>query len=584
MPESRVIPTQASTDLPTFSILVNGEEISGEIGIENIYVTKGVNRIPTARIVLYDGSVSKETFEISDGDIFLPGSEIEILAGYHAVEDPVFKGIIIRQSIKTKGDQASQLILDLKDASIKMTVGRKNKYFEEVLDSDVIEELVSSYGLQSEVEATEVTYPHMVQYYATDWDFMVSRAEMNGQLVFVDDGKITVKKPDLSADPLLELAYGHNVFEFDAAMDARDQYAAVKTKAWDYTSQEVLEGEGEDPGFDLPGNISATDLAAVLGLEELPMHHSGRVKDAELKSWADAKMLRSRLAKIQGKVKIQGFSDIKPGHIVELAGFGDRFNGVVFVSSVAHRFANNSNWFTTIEFGLSQEWFMNKYDNIMEKPASGLLPAIHGLQIGVVTNIHEDPDGEERIKVRIPVIDSENEGVWARLATLDAGENRGIVFRPEVGDEVIVGFLNDDPRDPIILGSLHSSAKPAPITADEENKEKGLVTKNGMRMVFDDDLVSITIETPNGNSIVISEDEGGIFIKDENDNKIELTSDGINIETAGDLNLKASGDVNIEGVNISLAAQSQFKAEGSSGAEVSTSGQAVLKGSVVMIN
>ena len=68
----------------------------------------------------------------------------------------------------------------------------------------------------------------MVQHHVTDWDFLVSRAEVNGKLVFVDDGKITVKAPDLSADPILELAYGHNVHDFEAGMDARDQFVTVK--------------------------------------------------------------------------------------------------------------------------------------------------------------------------------------------------------------------------------------------------------------------------------------------------------------------------------------------------------------------
>ena len=52
------------------------------------------------------------------------------------------------------------------------------------------------------------------------------------------------------------------------------------------------------------------------------------------------------------------------------------------------------------------------------------------------------------------------------LATLDAGKERGTFFRPEIGDEVVVGFLNDDPRHPVILGMCHSSAKPAPEPAN----------------------------------------------------------------------------------------------------------------------
>lgn len=584
MADTRVIPTQAEVDLPTFTILSGGEEISGEIGIDNILVFKSVNRIPTARIKVFDGSVPLEDFEVSGGDLFVPGSEIEIKAGYHSDEATIFKGIITKHSIQAKKGNPSYLIIELKDEAVKMTIGRKSKYFEEVTDDEVIDEIIGEYGLDTDIETTDVPHFEMVQHHVTDWDFIVSRAEVNGKLVFVDDGMITVKAPDMSADPIVELAFGHNVIDFEAGMDARDQYATVKSSSWDIANQEIVEGEAADPGLTEQGNFTVDDLAGVAGPDDLLLQHTGRVAEDELQAWSDAQLMRSRLSKIKGRVKIQGFSDIKPGDIIELAGFGDRFNGVAFVSAISHQVSSNSIWYTEINFGLTKDWFISEYDDITDKPAAGLIPPVNGLQIGVVTNIHEDPDGEERIKVTLPVIDSENEGVWARMATMEAGDDRGWIFRPELGDEVVVGFLNSDPRDPVIMGSLYSSAAAAPLAAEEENNEKGLTTRSGMIFHFNDDDVSLTIETPNGNSIIISESEGAITITDENDNVIDMTSDGITIESAADLNIIAGGDINIEGVNINIKSDAQLTAEGSAGAEISSSGQTVVKGSIVMIN
>ena len=213
-----------------------------------------------------------------------------------------------------------------------------------------------------------------------------------------------------------------------------------------------------------------------------------------------------------------------------------------------------------------------------------MLPGINGLQVGVVVQLESDPDGEDRIQVRIPIIDSKEVGTWARVATLDAGDTRGSFFRPELDDEVIVGFINDDPRDAVVLGMMNSSAKPAPLTASDDNYQKGFFTKSKMKLLFDDEKKSITIETPAGKSIVIDDDAGTITATDENSNKIEMSSDGITIESAADLKLKASGDVTIEGTNVSSKASAQFKAEGSAGAELSTGASAVVKGSVVQIN
>ncbi len=590
MTVERTIPTQANTNVATMTLLVNGEPISEEIGIAQIAINKGVNKVGTAKVVLFDGNVATEDFELSAGELFKPGNELEIQMGYQSNEDTVFKGIVVKHGIELKTDQSSKLVLELKDASVKMTIGRKNRYFEDVTDSDVIEQLIGEYeDLQMDVEATTVTHQEMVQYFCTDWDFMLSRAEVNGQLVFVDEGEISIKAPSLDAEPVLNLFYGHNVFEFEAGMDARDQYAGTKGKAWNFISQEVTELEGSDPGLDTQGNITPSELAEVIGLSEWQLQHTGYLPDQELQAWIDAKLLRSRLSKIKGRVKIIGFTDIKPGDVIELGGFGDRFNGKAFVSSIYHEFLPDKKWYTHISFGLDQQWFAESYDDVLDKPASGLVPAIQGIHHGVVTNIHEDPDGEGRIRVRIPLISADEAGVWARIATLDAGlgegdSPRGTFFNPEVGDEVVVGFFNDDPRDPVILGMLHSSTKPAPYEITEDNFEKGVVSRGQLKLTFNDDLKSITLETPGANKIVLNDDEGSILLEDQNGNKMQMNSDGITIESAADVNIKATGDLNIEGVNINAAAQAQLKAEGSGGAELSSSGQTVVKGSLVQIN
>ena len=591
MTVQRTIPTQANTNVATFTILSNGEPLSEEIGVSLITVNKSFNKIPSAHLVLFDGDVATEDFELSGTDVFKPGNTIEIKAGYQDVEDTIFKGIIVKHSIEAKNDTPSKLILDLRDVCVKMTVGRKNKYFEpDSLDSDIIEEIAGEYqGIDLDIEATTVTHQEMVQYFSTDWDFILSRAEANGMLAFVDDGKLTIKKPTMDEDAILNLFYGHNIMEFEAGMDARDQYAATKSRSWNFITQELAELDGSDPGMDEQGNISASELADVIGLSEWSLQHTGQLPDQELQSWADAKLMRSRLSKIRGRVKIIGFSDIKPGHIIELGGMGDRFNGKAFVASIYHEFSADKKWYTHIEFGVDQQWIAHKYDDILEQPASGLLPAIQGLHQGIVTNIHEDPDGEGRVQVRIPIIHPEEDGVWARLATLDAGlgdddSPRGTFFRPQPGDEVVVGFFNDDPRDPVVLGMMHSSTRPGPYDVTEDNFEKGIVTRGQLKITFNDDLKTITIETPGANKIVLDDDEGSILLEDSNGNKLQMNSDGITIESGGDVNIKASGDVNIEGSNLNHKAQSQFKAEGSGGAEMSSSGQTVIKGSVVQIN
>lgn len=98
----RVISTVSSSDLATHKILVEGEELSRSYHVMNVAVEKEVNRIPTAKIVLLDGDPAAQDFELSNQDLFVPGKEIEIKAGYHSEEDTVFKGIVIKHSLKIR--------------------------------------------------------------------------------------------------------------------------------------------------------------------------------------------------------------------------------------------------------------------------------------------------------------------------------------------------------------------------------------------------------------------------------------------------------------------------------------------------
>ncbi|MBN1480891.1 type VI secretion system tip protein VgrG [candidate division KSB1 bacterium] len=582
MSDERIVPTPAPADLPTVKILIDGQEMNREYNLLSITTLKAVNKIPSALITLMDGDAALEDFPLSNSDDFVPGKEIEVKAGYHANDSTIFKGILVRHALRVRNETPSMLVIECKDPAVRMTTVRKNAYFDGPKDSDIIEEILSAYDVESDVEQTAVEHQEMLQYYASDWDFIVSRAEVNGKLVLVDDGKVSVKAPDTSQEPVLNLLYGSSILELEAEMDARHHYSSITSKSWDFASQEMIEESSDTPNFGEQGNLGAQDLSAVTGEAGFVLQHSGQINDQEIKAWADAKMLRGHLAKIIGRVKCQGFGDIKPGHMLALGGVGERFNGSAFVTAVRHKITQK-NWETDIQFGLSEKWFTRQVE-IMDEPAAGLLAAVHGLQIGVVSQLQEDPDGEHRILVKMPVVDPAHDGIWARVSTLDAGNNRGSFFRPEIGDEVILGFINDDPRDPIVLGMLNSSAKPAPLEASDDNHEKGFVTRSGIKMIFNDEESSFTLETPNGNTIKVSDDEGSIVLQDENNNIMTLNSDGMTLESGADITIKASGNIALEGTDVEIKAGGQFKAEGSSGAELSTGATAVVKGSLVQIN
>ena len=178
------------------------------------------------------------------------------------------------------------------------------------------------------------------------------------------------------------------------------------------------------------------------------------------------------------------------------------------------------------------------------------------------------------------------------MACLDAGNDRGSFFRPEIGDEVILGFINNDPREAIVLGQLNSSKNPAPLQAQDTNHLKGFFTRSKMKFQFDDEKSIITLDTPGGNSLVIDDDAQTITLQDQTGNKIEMSPSGIKITSPKDISIEATGkiaakataDASLEGMNTTLKASANLTVNGSAGVSVGSSGVTKVEGSLVKIN
>ena len=549
-----------------FTVKVGGRAVGREQHLAGVHVTKAANRISAARLHYLDGSPSESDFPLSNAATFVPGAEVEILAGPDGDPVSIFQGIVVRQSIKVREHAAPQLVVECRHKAARLATGASNAFWFDQKDSDIIAALLDAAGLDADVEATAVSHPQQVQFRSTDWDYLLARAEANGKLVFTNGAGVSVRAPRLSGEPAFSLLFGATLIELDAEIDARSQFSAVKSFTWDPAQQALLEKQASDPGIAGPGNLSGDDLAGKAAPAGFELRHAALAED-EAQAWADAHWMKSRLSKVSGRAKCAGVGGVNPGDLVELAGIGERYSGTVFVTGVRHEFDPVQGWKTHLQFGAAERWAAQERD-ISAPRAGALLPAVSGLQIGKVAG-NEDPDGEHRVRVRLPLVSDQDDGVWARVASLDAGSDRGFFFRPEIGDEVVVGFLEDDPRGAVILGMLHSSAHAAPLQGSDDNHEKAYKSRSGMRLYFDDDKKLLLLETPAGNRMELSEDAQGIKLEDQNGNRIEMTAQGIVIESASALELKAA---------------SELKMEGSAGAELKSSATTKVQGSMVQIN
>jgi Rhs element Vgr protein len=594
-----VSPLADSTGPLSFIITVDGAAKQDQVLVTSVVTRHETNRIPTAVITIVDGDMPDGEFPLSDASTFAPGAEVCISAGYDGSVKQIFKGIIIKHGLKIDTSNKAQLVIECRDKALAMTVGRRNANFVDKTDSDIITSLIGGHpGLSATVDATSVTYKELVQYYVSDWDYMMTRAEANGLLVTVEDGAVSVKAPDVSTAPVLLLTYGIDMISFEAEMDARWQLPQVTGTSWDPATQDVIQQSAKPLGPLGPGNIDGATLAKVLAVSDFVLQTAAPLESAALTAWTKAQQAKSALARIRGAVSFQGNASARPGAVLTLAGTGARFNGNLIVTNVIHNLVDG-NWVTTVEFGMPPYWFTE--DHQLNAPeAAGLTAGVAGLHVGVVMKLDADPEGQYKIQVSVPLMKAQTVGVWARFASFYGSAGFGAFIIPEIGDEVVLGFFNNDPSCPVILGSLYSSKHTPPYELEAANNFKALVTRSKLKMEFDDDKKVITLITPGNNKIVISDDAKSILLQDQNSNKVELSPSGILLDSPKDITISAKGkvaisavqnvevaaqmDVKVTGLNINHSANIGFAAKGAATAELSAAGQTTVKGALVMIN
>ena len=103
-----------------------------------------------------------------------------------------------------------------------------------------------------------------------------------------------------------------------------------------------------------------------------------------------------------------------------------------------------------------------------------------GLTIGIVTN-NKDPDGVGRVRVKFPALSDQEESWWARV--VDAGRRlpAGLMFMPQIDDEVLVGFEHGDLRRPFVLGGLWGAKAKPPTASGDVPRQQNKVIDWGLR-------------------------------------------------------------------------------------------------------
>lgn len=199
---------------------------------------------------------------------------------------------------------------------------------------------------------------------------------------------------------------------------------------------------------------------------------------------------------------------------------------------------------------------------------------INGIVVAEVVST-ADEENMGRILVKFPSHSDDNKTDYVRVCSLMAGKDRGSIFLPEEGDEVVCAFINGDINRPICLGSLYDiNNKPPAENANGENNIKKIKTRSGHEISFNDKETeeSLSITSKSGHTVIFDDAPGNekIIILDKTDNNfieidsvtnnvtinsglnIDIRAATINIEASASLNMKSGALLKIEGLPIML--------------------------------
>lgn len=231
-------------------------------------------------------------------------------------------------------------------------------------------------------------------------------------------------------------------------------------------------------------------------------------------------------------------------------------------------------------------------------PLAGVCPA-------VVTNIN-DPDRLGRVKVKLLNLDlPDYETDFIRVMTPMSGAGWGMLFFPNVGDEVLVAFCGGDISRAYVLGSLWNKNFKTPAEIKENNPIRMIQTKAGHKLVFDDSDggENITVQTKNELLVKLDDEKSCITIRDKGgknlvkidsqngtitiqaDQKVNISAGSTKIimESGGSLSVSSDSSAKIKSSKVTISGDSA-EVKGGSNLKLSSGGQASLKGAAVKIN
>ena len=419
-----------------------------------------------------------------------------------AANTPIFVGVVTNVQLHREGSDFGCIIVSGYSATYRMETAHSCFSWNDRTIGDVVKKLCEQAKVQLELNpAFKETKDFICQYEESDFDFIRRLAHQYQEWMYFDGTKLIFGKPRKLADPI-RLEYGTTLSSLDIGL----QTLARSEQVFSYHSGADHEMQRMTPdlayGHD---KLAGEAFRASLGMFSKParQHALPRISnETELVNY----MGRKQAAETAETHYITAESQVptlRVGSVISLySSFLERVGnlseeslGNFIIIEITHEVSQGS-------------YYKNRFKaipaTIKAMPSPKVRMPLAETQMATVLS-NADPQGKGRVRVRMNWQTDGMQTGWVRVMTPDGGSssdvksNRGFVFIPEVGDQVLLGFRHGDPARPYVLGSLFNGT--TGNGGGSNNSIKSLKTRSGISVILNDDNKSLEIKDAGGSSI-----------------------------------------------------------------------------------
>ncbi len=532
---------------------------------------------------------------------FALGASVEIKA---PSKGRLMAGQVTGISLEQSSTEQPELIVTVDDGGYRLTRGMKPQTYLKMSYADVIKKLVGAAGLTADVPAavgsTEVS-EYLLQT-GTALAYIDRIAQRMGMVWWVEDKKLVLKKAGESIGSV-ELTLGEDLIDFSVRASGLRPTNVIVT-GWDPGQQQQIVGSkaaGDGPTAAFLSSYVKSAPDGKLNPDEAITADCAPATQTEATALAGAIVDDGAAGAVIARGTCFANAAVQPAMTVVIDNAGPA-KGSYAVSEVVHTYSSQG--FLT-RFVAGPRRPLGLVDTL-GRPAPDPGFMLSGLVVGVVSN-NKDPDDLGRVKVEFSALKGNIESTWARVVTLGAGAQRGVVFQPEVKDEVLLGFEYGDTRRPVVIGGLYSKVKGLPeatkIVANDEVAYRRITSRKNHVLEFadgsaaTDQHILLKLGTAQ-HKLRLGADAFDIEVASGKPVSIKAGSASFEISAAGDVTIqgknvkiKADAEVTIEGINVTAKGSAKTAVQGATVevkanamASVESSGPLMLKGALVKVN